>query len=692
MKPKNHIKRLLPRIWAMVGFCAVVMIVFILQLVNLQLVNGEYYLGLSQNTKTYKFSIEAARGEIVDKNGRSIATNVTTHKVELSKGMMTGDLNETLKELVEILQASGESWNDTLPITTQQPFEFTVDLTADSTGNETLARQQNKLRKLKTDFGKQSYATADEVLESMVEKYELEEYDPQWQRILAGIRYQMELDGFGEMYNFTLATDVSMKTVSTIKERSLSLTGVEISESSQRVYPDNSLLANVIGSIGPIYAEDWADPEYKKEMQDKGYEMNSLIGHGGLEEALEDALRGQDGVKMVEYGKDGTIHNTWVQEEPAPGKTAVLTIDGEFQKTVDSLLADYIHTMQGNAPGKGRECNSGAAVVLDVKTGGVLALSTYPTYTTDQLRNDFDSLANDPNSPLLNRATQQAYMPGSIFKPVVGLKGILDGIMTPNSTVNCVREYNLISGMNPPKCLSSHGPISIYRALEQSCNWYFYDVGRRLGIDNFGEFAKRLGLGVKTGLEIGEVEGHITSSSDPDYTYGYVLMAAIGQQNTKITPVQMATYAATIANKGVRYKTHMVAGYRDSNTGELLESFDAQVEDVIEDNVGAFDAVTQGMIQMAQNNSAALRGYPITLAAKTGTPERGITNEYGIDLYHGTSILFAPAEDPEIAIAIVLENAGSGASTLYLARSILDAYFFGGNDSTAPQQAGVLLE
>ncbi len=692
MKPKNHTKRLLPRIWAMVGFCAVVMIVFILQLVNLQLVNGEYYLGLSQNTKTYRFGIEAARGEIVDKNGRSIATNVTTHKVELSKGMMTGDLNDTLKNLVEILQASGEGWNDTLPITTQMPFEFTVDLTADSSANAALARQQNKLRKLKTDFGKQAYATADEVLESMVEKYELAEYDPQWQRILAGIRYQMELDGFGEMYNFTLATDVSMKTVSTIKEHSLILTGVEISESSQRVYPDSSLLANVIGSIGPIYAEDWADPSYKKEMQDKGYEMNSLIGHGGLEEALENALRGKDGIKMVEYGKDGTIHNSWVQKEPAPGKTAVLTIDGEFQKQVSSLLANYIQTMQTHAPGKGRECNSGAVVVLNTKTGGVLALSTYPTYTSDQLRNDFETLANDPNSPLLNRATQQAYMPGSIFKPVVGLKGMLDGIMAPSSTVNCVRQYNLISGMNPPSCLSSHGPISIHRALEQSCNWYFYDVGRRLGIDNFGEFSKRLGLGTKTGLEIGEVEGHITSSADPDYTYGYVLMSAIGQQNTKISPVQMATYAATIANKGVRYRTHMVAGYRDSNTGELLESFDAQVEDTIEDNVGAFDAVTQGMIQMAQNNSAALRGYPITVAAKTGTPERGITNEYGIDLYHGTSILFAPAEDPEIAIAIVLENAGSGASTLYLARSILDAYFFGENGSTAPQQAGVLLE
>lgn len=691
MKQKNQMKRLARRIWVMVACAVMVMAIFVLQLINFQLVNGEYYLQQAENTQVYNFEVSAARGDIVDRYGRSIATNRTGYKVELSKGMMTGDLNQTLKELVEILQRNGESWNDTLPLTTTQPFAYTVDQTADSTDNPTLARQQRRLETLKERFGKQTYATADELLESMAEEYDLQDYSPEWQRILAGIRYQMELEGFGERNNFTLADDVSMQTVSIIKERSLTLTGAEIVETSTRVYPDGTILPHVMGTVGPIYAEDWADAETRKELEDKGYEMNDLIGHGGLEEALEDALRGSDGIKQVEYGKDGTIHRSWMQTEPQPGNTAVLTVNVDFQKMVDEALEERVLTLQQGAPGQGRECTGGAAVVIDVKTGGILALSNYPSYDLNLYNSNFEEYNNDPGKPLYNRALLGEYTPGSTFKPIVGLKGMLDGLMTPTSTVNCVGAYTLIPGMRPPSCLHSHGSISIYRAIQESCNWYFFDVGRRLGIDNFGEFAKRLGLGVKTGLEVNEAEGHITSSQDEDYTYGYVLMAAIGQQNTQVTPVQLATYCATLANHGVRYKTHLVAALRDSITGELVESYDAEVVDVIEDNVGAFDAIEQGMVQMAQNNSVALRDYPITVAAKTGTPERGFTNEYGDPLYNGALIVYAPVEDPEIAIGIILENSGSGASAAYLARDILDAYFFEQTGTLAPDAAGVLL-
>ena len=282
MKPKNQTKRLVPRIWTMIAFCGGVMGVFILQLINFQLVNGEEYLQKAQSTQTYQFNVSAARGDIVDRYGRS-----------------------------------------TLPITTTEPFEFTVDSTADSSEDSTLARQQKRLAQLKTDFDKQSYATAEEVLDSMVEKYELEEYSPQWQRTLAGIRYQMQLEGFGERNNFTFADEVSMKTVSIIKERSLTLTGVEIVETSTRVYPDGTILPHVLGTVGPIYAEDWEKD--KAEMKEKGYEMDDLIGHGGLEEALEDALRGEDGVKMVEYSKDGTIHRSWMQEQRASAYVKILS-------------------------------------------------------------------------------------------------------------------------------------------------------------------------------------------------------------------------------------------------------------------------------------------------------------------------------------------------------------------------------
>ncbi len=387
--------------------------------------------------------------------------------------MMTGDLNETLKELVEILQRNGESWNDSLPLTTTQPFAYTVDQTADSTDNPTLAREQRNLETLKERFGKQTYATAEELLESMAEEYELESYSPEWQRILAGIRYQMEIEGFGERNNFTLADDVSMQTVSIIKERSLTLTGAEIVETSTRVYPDGTILPHVMGTVGPIYAEDWADEDTRKELEKKGYEMNDLIGHGGLEEALEDSLRGTDGIKQVEYGKDGTIHRSWMKTEPEPGNTAVLTVNVDFQKLVDKALEERVLTLQQGSPGQGRECTGGAAVVIDVKTGGILALSNYPSYDLNLYNSNFDAYNSDPNKPLYNRALLGEYTPGSTFKPVVGLKGLLDGIMTPTSTVNCVGAYTLISGMNPPSCLHSHGSINIYRALQESCNSNF---------------------------------------------------------------------------------------------------------------------------------------------------------------------------------------------------------------------------
>ena len=677
------------RLALLIAAAAVVLALYTLRLIFLQLVHGEEFAARATSTTEYRFNVTAARGDIVDSAGRRIATSTTCYNVELSRLLIgDNDLNETIRSAVEILQANGESWNDTLLIGYADGaghYAFTGD--ADSTSD------QNAIARVKEALGLQQYATADDVMDRLIEEYELEGYDLVWQRILGGIHYQMEQEAFSNVNNFVLAEDVSDRTVATVKEHSLTLPGVEIAETSVRSYTDGTILPHVLGRVGKITAEMWRVTDENGQttypLRDRGYAMNDVIGISGLESAYEEQLRGQDGVETITRDSDGVIIDTSITTEPQPGKTVMLTVNSEFQKAVDEALA---RNVQQIADTYGVDASAGAVVVIDVKNGGILACSNYPSYDQNLYSSQYSEYSADPGLPLYNRALQGLYTPGSTFKPSVAVAALLTGEIDRNSTVYCNGVYNYFRDYHPRCTRHGHsGDIDVVTAIKWSCNIFFYDVGRRITSDVYDDYAHRLGLGTPTGVEVSESTGRLTTKEDENYTASLEVQAAIGQGNTVVTPVQLATYAATIANKGVRYRTHFVKALLDTNTGEVLEETAPEIVEIIPNDGGAFDIVEEGMVGAAQT-VAGLANYPYTIACKTGTPQRSEKDEDGKYYTNSTIIAYGPVEDPQIAVGIVVEYGGGGSRAGELVADIFNAYFFERSNGMTPVQEGQLLE
>lgn len=672
-------KTAIRRMRVLVAAAYILMLLYGLRLIFLQLVNGDDFKSQATNTTDYKFTVTAARGDIVDSRGERIATSVTGYNVVLNKLLMGDeDLDGMLQKIVELLRANGESWNDTLLIS--QP---------DAAGNYTFTaeegstRDQKALAAMKDNLGLQQYATANDVMEKLVEDYDLASYPLSWQRTLGGIHYEMQLQAFSNVNNFIMAENVSEATVATIKEHSLSLPGVEIVETSTRSYEQSTVLPHVLGRVGKITAEKWKVTDENGQttypLREKGYNMNDIIGISGLESAYEDELRGKDGVETITRNSDGVIVDTALTTVPEPGHTVQLTIDSRFQKAVYKALAENIDMINRVYNTGSMKAAAGAAVVLDVKDGSVLAASNYPSFDQNLYATQYSEYSADESLPLFNRALQGLYTPGSTFKPAVAIAALDTGLINRYSTVNCTRVYTYYKDYRP-KCTQhghGNGPIDVVNAIKWSCNIFFYDVGRRLTSDVYDAYAYKLGLGQRTGVEVSEATGHLTTKNDSNYMESLDIQAAIGQGNTVVTPVQLATYAATIANRGTRYRTHFVKAILDSNTGEVLQETQPEVMDVIEDKGETFDLIQQGMIGVSQTISA-LANYPYTIACKTGTPQRSEGYYSGSSYRHYTNtmmIAYGPTEDAQIAIGIVVEYGGGGARAGNLMADIFNAYF-----------------
>ena len=666
------------RMMLLIAVAAVIIGLYGFRLIFLQLVNGDSFTAQATNTTDYKFTVTAARGDIVDSKGERIASSTTGYNVVLNKLLMGDeDLDTMLQKIVGLLGENGESWNDSLLI--GQPdaaghYEFTA-----ASDN---AVEQKALAAMKDNLGLQQYATADDVMEKLVEDYDLADFSLYWQRVLSGIHYEMQLQAFSNVNNFVMAENVSEATVATIKENSLSLPGVEIVETSTRSYEQGTVLPHVLGRVGKITAEKWKVTDENGQvtypLKEKGYNMNDIIGISGLESAYEDQLRGKDGVETITRNSDGVIVNTALTTVPEPGHTVQLTIDSEFQKAVDQALAKNVEWIK-NTYADSKQANAGAVVVIDVKTGGVLAASNYPSFDQNLYAAQYNEYSADENMPLFNRALQGLYTPGSTYKPSVAVAGLDTGLLNRNSTVNCTRVYTYYKDYRPRCAQHGHGngPIDVINAIKWSCNIFFYDVGRRLTSDVYDAYAYKLGLGQRTGVEVSEALGHLTTKNDSNYTESLDIQAAIGQGNTAVTPIQLATYAATLANRGTRYRTHFVKAILDSNTGKTLEETQPEVMDVVEDKGETFDLVREGMKGVAQT-IPALAGYPYTIACKTGSPQRSEGYYVGSTYKHYTNaamIAYGPAEDPEIAIGVVVEYGGAGARTGQLVADIFNAYY-----------------
>ena len=437
-----------------------------------------------------------------------------------------------------------------------------------------------------------------------------------------------------------------------------------------RTWPNGTLLPHALGFTGPITAEQW--PTARR----RGLAMDAVIGQSGLEAAYDDLLRGQDGRVLVNTGFDGAVRRTVPLRDAAPGATLLLTVDSALQKELQNALLSQIEVLRTTkAAGAGRECRAGAAVVVDVQTGGILAAASVPGFDLNRYRSDYAALSADAVAPLLDRVCQGLYAPGSAFKPAVAAAALPAGI-DPAATVNCTGRYGFYSGYQPGCLQYGHGgPVDLRTALEYSCNIFFYDVGRRLGVDVFSTMARQLGLATPTGVEITEAQGRLTWSSDENYQAGLTLMAAIGQGNTAVTPLQLAAYAATLANCGQRPALHFADRAVNAATGETVWQY-APTFTTVPGGEGVFGPIRDGMKRMART-TRVLREAPVACAAKTGSPQLADTLPGGGHYVNSVLIGYAPADDPQIAMAVVLEYGGGGSNAAPILRAVLDAVFGG---------------
>ena len=676
MNQDEH-KIVVRRMAGLIAAASVLIAVYVLRLIFLQLVNSDSFKAQATNTTDYNFTVTAARGDIVDSAGRRIAASTTSYNVVLSKLLMGDeDLDAMLQRIVELLEAHGEKWNDSLLIGEPDAaghYSFTAQ--ADSTSD------QKALAAMKDSLGLQQYATADDVMEKLVEDYKLESYPLHWQRVLGGIHYEMQQQAFSNVNNFVMAENVSEVTVATIKENSLTMPGVEIVETSTRSYDEGDIIPHVLGRVGKITAEKWKVTDENGQttypLREKGYNMNDMIGVSGLEAVYEDELRGKDGVETITRSSDGVIVGTAMTTVPEPGHTVQLTIDSAFQQAVDKALAKNIEMINSTYnSGSSAKAAAGAVVVISTKDGSVLAASNYPSYDQNLFATQYSQYSSDPGLPLLNRALQGLYTPGSTFKPAVAVAALDSGVINRFSTVYCNGVYTYYDDYRPKCTRHGHsGNIDVITAIKWSCNIFFYDVGRRTTSDVYDAYAYKLGLGQRTGVEVNEAVGRLTKKTDKNYTSSLDIQAAIGQGNTVVSPIQLATYAATLANNGVRYRTHFVKAILDTNTGEVLSETQPEVMDIIEGNGNTFDLVRQGMTLVPSTISGKISSYPIAIACKTGTPQRSETYASGKHYLNAMMIAYLPADDPEIAIGITVEYGGYGARTGDLVVDIANAYF-----------------
>lgn len=645
------------------------------RLFQFQLVDGAVHLANAEKSSETEVTIVAARGEIVDRNGVPLTKNKAIFNVEFDYTFLKkGTSNEVIYNLISLFEKRGEKWIDELPITLTEPYEFLPDREADVT------RLKNKLEV-------NPYATVDDCIDNMLEDFKLlkyekpngkcahcdlpydectfEGYDKRFNRLIIGVRYQMLLKDFSKYNRFTFAEDIAPETVALLREFATSFVGIDIVERAKRTYLTGDVAASLIGSLGPIYAEEY--PDYYK----KGYLMSDIVGKSGIEKAMETELRGANGKMMVTQDSKGNIVEIEETQAPVAGNTVKLTIDFEFQKEVQRLVAEYLKEF--NETNKQEKFATDAAVVvLDTKNGGVLASVSYPYYDINEYSTNYSELINREDNPIFDRALNGQYRPGSSFKPVTATAGLELAKITPTSTVYCNRVYTFFPPPFRPTCLGTHKDVNVSQALTVSCNIFFYSVGQTLGIENINKYASYYGFGESTGLEIPSKSGRLSSkayanSIDRDWQEGDVVQAAIGQMYTEVTPLQMAIEAMTLANHGTRYNAHIVDSILSHKMKEVISKKEAVIASKFEMTDATFKAITDGMIVGAQKVRAPYQlndlGYDV--AIKTGSPEVTKTKT------NNDFIAFAPVNNPEIAIACLVVD---GYNTNELLRRILVAY------------------
>lgn len=666
------------------AFIYVIGIVLLIQLFNLQIVHGEEYREESNTRLTRESVLEAARGNILDQSGNKLATTTLGYSLELYKTKIdTQTLNNTLLKITQVLEANGDTYVDTLPIKIE-PFSFTI-------GEES---QKEWKEKNKIDFNK----TAEECFFILKEKYEIESQDINQARKIMTLRYFISQNGYSSTRSVELASGLKETSIAMLSEQNAEFPGVNITTKAIRSYPSGSLASHILGYIGKI------DPEEYKEKQER-YSQNDIIGKIGIEYIMEDYLKGTNGIRQIDMAVDGTITNEYVAEEAISGYDVVLTLDANLQQVTEKSLKE---NMQAIANSEKVEVTGASAVVMKVKTGEILAMASYPDFDPSDFANGISTekwnyYTNENESsyakihPFVNRAISSTFSPGSTYKMVTAITGLETGAITLNEKINDVGTYRYSSDYNP-KCWnrSGHGYLNVTNAIVHSCNYFFYEVGNRVGIENLVKYTKALGLGRKTGVELlGEEAGHIAGPETSKefnitWTGGNVLSAAIGQENNNFTPIQMAKYTSMLANGGNDIDVSILKSVVNGSGKELPKE---EIDQYLKTHLGIEEEKTEKLTFNEQNLKAVLEGmkgvttesggtaysifrnFNIEVGGKTGSAQTERKDANGKDITHAWFVGFAPFDEPEIAIVVMIENGQHGSNAAVPARDIIAEYF-----------------
>lgn len=657
-----------------------VLLVYALRLFQWQIVNGASFLEKADKSSLYQVEMNTSRGEVLDSAGNGLAVNRTGYAIVFDKAYLTAETeNQTILTLIRLLGSKGEKWVDELPITVNSKGEY-----------EFVSGEDKEISTLKSkDFlNVESYATAAQCMQHLVDRYDCGGYSAKDTRDIASVRYNMTKSGFSVSSPYTFAGDVSQETVEVLSENSMKLPGVQTKLTTVREYPDGFLLPHILGTIGSISAEEW------KTLKDKGYAYNDRIGKSGIEQAFENALRGKSGEKVVELTGQGNVASETVTSSPQPGETVYLTINSSLQKVLNTSLAQNItatrkygqqlcaQRYKGASSGHGEDCVAGGAVVLRVSDFAVLAASTFPTYDENEYLSDtnyYSQLLQDKNLPLINRAFNGIFTPGSIVKPYVALTALQEKSITTSTRLLGNSVYTRFSDVGLPLgSIGNYGMITANYAIEKSSNSFFYETGYRTGITALNLYAPRFGLGVKTGVELSESAGVLAGPAERSASGGSwwdadTVEAAVGQSDNQFTPLQLATYAATIANNGTRLKSHIVDKITDYARDKVISQTKPQEVENIGVDQSYIDYVKAAMrsVATAGTASSVFKNYGIPIAAKTGT---AVLTPHSDNV---TFIAFAPYDHPQIAVAVVLEHGATSKYCMAVAKDALDAYFYG---------------
>lgn len=647
-------------------------VLFTARLVDWQIVHGSEYRELAKRSTSYTVQTDATRGEILDKNGDGIVVNTTHYKIVIDKLYANEEtLDTNLLALINLMNLTGDKWEDTLPI----------ELSGNTLSYKKGAEDEIATLLSEDYLNLDENTTVQDCYKKLLGRYKIDEnLSLSEQRNLVSVHYNMELTGYSSSNPYVFAKDIKRSTVSAVSENTQGVSGIDVQTYLVRKAQDNDLAPHILGALGSITEEEYE----KLKDGEKTYSLTDSVGKFGIELAFESQLKGEGGMKIIKRNSDGTIVDTIETIDSKPGNTVYLTLDKKLQETAVKSLAENVKAAkaQGVATkqsyggsGWGEDCETGAVVMLSVKDFSVLAAASYPTYDLNkysQYGDYYVKLSENKNSPMYNRISVGSFACGSVYKPCVACAALEEKTITKDTEIFCKQEYDYYPS-NVVHCMHYHGDENVTGAIAQSCNYFFAETGRRLGIETMYLYSEKFGLGEYTGIEIEESKGTLAGRDSTSWMPGNTVQAAIGQSDNAFTPLQLATYAATLANDGTRLKTHVVSKVTDYERTKTIEDYSKPtVVDTCGISKENLDIVQKAMFEVTQSEDGTAYSmfgdYKVKVAAKTGTAENA-----GSD--HTTFICYAPFDKPEVAVAVVIEHGAKGRYSMQVAKDLLDAYF-----------------